>query len=173
MIRLGFSKVVIEAWIASMQDLVRQALVAGAVYGTSSSTTGIPEGDPMSVLGMFALCCLFRDVVSEVNQRALVFSYADNWEVVADQVTSLEAILQALDNMLQVCLLPVAPSKCWTWALSAKDRRILDKCTLASQKVPVKTTGCCLGADMSYSFRVAAATWNQRVAKGHRRLLRL
>ena len=173
MVRLGFSKVVIEAWIASMKDLVRQPLVAGAVFGESSSTTGIPEGDPMSVLGMFALCCLFRDTVSEVDQCALVFSYADNWEVVADQVTSLQFILKALDDMLQVCLLPVAPSKCWTWALCAKDRRVLNNCQLASQKVPVKTTGCCLGADMSYSFRIAAATRNQRVAKGHRRLLRL
>ena len=49
----------------------------------------------------------------------------------------------------------------------------MNDCQLASQKVPVKTTGCCLGADMSYSFRIAAATRNQRVAKGHRRLLRL
>ena len=46
--------------------------------------------------------------------------------------------------MTSVCLLPVAPSKCW----SAADRKVLRGITLAGQKIPVKITGCCLGADI-------------------------
>lgn len=170
MARLGFPAEVVDAWFASMRGLSRQTLIAGAVYGDSSSST---EGDPMSILGMFALCCLFREVVADQNSQALVFSYADNWEVVVDNTESLQAILCALDRMTHVCFLPVAPAKCWTWALKASDRAQVKSCELAEQKVPTKTTGCCLGADMSYSFRIAAATRNQRVACGHRRLLRL
>ena len=173
MVRLGFSREIVDAWFASMHCLSRQTLIAGAVYGDSSSTTGIPEGDPMSILGMFALCCLFREVVADYNVRALIFSYADNWEIVVDHPESLQDLIVALDRMTQVCLLPVAPAKCWTWALKASDRSKLKNCELSGQRVPVKTTGCCLGADMSYSFRVAAATRNQRVAAGHQRLLRL
>lgn len=173
MVRLGFPKEIVDAWFASMNCLSRQTLVAGAVYGDSSSTTGIPEGDPMSILGMYALCCLFRWVVADYSARALIFSYADNWEIVVDQPEALQDLIVVLDRMTQVCLLPVAPSKCWTWALKASDRSKLKNCELSGQKVPVKTTGCRLGADMSYSFRVAATTRNQRVAAGHKRLLRL
>ena len=118
-------------------------------------------------------CCLFRWVVADYSEMALIFSYADNWEIVVDQPESLQDLIVVLDRMTQVCLLPVAPAKCWTWALKASDRSKLKNCELSGQKVPVKTTGCCLGADMSYSFRVAATTRNQRVAAGHKRLLRL
>ena len=63
MLRLGFQPTIVLAWFSCLQGLSRQALVAGAVYGTSHASTGIPEGDPLSVVGMFALCCLFREVV--------------------------------------------------------------------------------------------------------------
>lgn len=95
MIRLGFPKEVIDAWFAYELPSC-QTLIAGAVYGDSSSSTGIPEGDPMSILGMFALCCLFREVVANQSVRALVFSYADNWEVVVDDTESLQDILPGL-----------------------------------------------------------------------------
>ena len=173
MLRLGFPPVVINAWFASMRGLCRQPLVAGAVHGSAVSTTGIPEGDPLSILGMFSLCCLFRAVVRRQDSLALPFSYADNWEVVVGNVGSLTGIVSALDRMSSVCMLPVAPSKCWTWALSAEDRKLLRDVTLAGQLVPVKLTGCCLGADMAYSYRTPAATRNGRVSSGHKRLLRL
>ena len=55
MLRLGFQPTVVEAWFSCLQGLSRQALVAGAVYGASKATTGIiPEGDPLSVVGMLS-----------------------------------------------------------------------------------------------------------------------
>ena len=51
MLRLGFPPVVINAWFASMHGLCRQPLVATAVHGSAISSTGIPEGDPLSILG--------------------------------------------------------------------------------------------------------------------------
>ena len=141
MIRLGFPVIVVQAWFASMKGLTRQPLVAGSVFGSSSSTTGIPEGDPLSILGMFSLCCLFREVVRTTEPLAVPFSYADNWEVVAGDVQALIGILEALDKMTTVCLLPVAPSKCWTWAFAKTDRKVLGSCSLAGQRVLVKETG--------------------------------
>ena len=171
MLRLGFPPGVINAWFASMKGLCRQALVAGAVHGSAVSTTGIPEGDPLSILGMFSLCCLFRAVVGQQDSLAVPFSYADNWEVVSGDVRSLTGIIHALDRMSSVCMLPVAPSKCWTWAFCTADRKILRDVKLAGQFVPVKLAGCCLGADMAYSYRAPAATRNGRVSSGHKRLL--
>ena len=138
MLRLGFPPGVINAWFASMKGLCRQALVAGAVHGSAVSTTGIPEGDPLSILGMFSLCCLFRAVVGQQDSLAVPFSYADNWEVVSGDVRSLTGIIHALDRMSSVCMLPVAPSKCWTWAFCTADRKILREVKLAGQLVPVK-----------------------------------
>ena len=110
MLRLGFQPTVVEAWFSCLDGLSRQALVAGAVYGTSKATTGIPEGDPLSVVGMFALCCLFREVVSSQDSIAFPFSYADSWEVVTGDVSKLLSVLRALDEMSNVCRLPVLPN---------------------------------------------------------------
>ena len=114
MVRLGSPSVVVDAWFASMRCLSRQPLVACAVYRESPSSTGIFKGDPMSIVGMFSLCCLFREVVATQNSQAIAFSYADNWEVVVGDVNALKALRRALDRMTQACLLPVAPAKCWT-----------------------------------------------------------
>ena len=82
-------------------------------------------------------------------------------------------VLVEMDRLSDICRLPIAPSKCWTWAFQRHVRRQLASCTLDGKTVPVRLTGCCLGADMAYSFKKAASTRNGRVASGHRRLLRL
>ena len=173
MLRLGFQPTIVLAWFSCLRGLSRQALVAGAVFGTSHSTTGIPEGDPLSVVGMYALCCLFKVVVMAQDATTFTFTYADNWEVIAGACGSLMKILGEIDRMSSICRLPIAPSKCWTWSFQRHVRRQLASCTLDGKTVPVRLTGCCLGADMAYSFKKAASTRNGRVASGHRRLLRL
>ena len=119
MVRLGFPREVVDAWFASMHSLSRQTLIAGAVYGDSSSTTGIPEGDPMSILGMFALCCLFREVVADYSVRALIFSYADNWEIVVDQPESLQDLIVVLDRIAHRVKLPIST----LWGRRGKPRK--------------------------------------------------
>ena len=140
MLRLGFQPIIVLAWFSCLQGLSRQALVAGAVYGTSHASTGIPEGDPLSVVGMFALCCLFREVVVSQNPLAFPFSYADNWEVVTGAPDNLMKVLAAMDRLSDICRLPIAPSKCWTWAFQRHVRRQLASCTLDGKTVPVRLT---------------------------------
>ena len=51
--KAGVSADIIRAWKGSLQGLTRSAVVGGCLFGSESSTTGFPEGDPLSVWAMF------------------------------------------------------------------------------------------------------------------------
>ena len=64
--------------------------------------------------------------------------------------------------------------KCWTWSLNPEHRKRLRALCWDNQECfPVKLQARELGADISYCLRKAARVRNQRIAKGHQRLLRL
>ena len=173
MIRYGFSEKIVDAWFAALCGMERQVLVGGAVYGSNVATTGVPEGDPMSVVAMFTFALFFRDVVRSMNVSVLPITFADNWEVFADSVDALVKVVQQLEPFLQAALLPVAPGKCWLWSISRSGRKCLRSVRWQEQRIPVVLSARVLGADVSYSFRKAAKVKNNRIRAGHRRFTKI
>ena len=173
MLRYGFSRVIVEAWFAALMDMERQVLVQGSVYGSSVATTGVPEGDPLSVVAMFSIAACFRDFVATVGPEVLVLTFADNWEVFAWKDTDLKAVMQVLPPFMDGMMLPVNPAKCWLWSISPSVRRTLRSWTWIEEKAPVLLSARVLGADVSYSFRRSARVRNGRIKAGHRRMARI
>ena len=97
--RLGFPGPVVQAWFKALACLRRQVLVGGWVYGDECATTGIPEGDPLSVVGVYVLAILFRAIVHRFDADVLVLTYADNWEVLLDHFDRLPPLV---DHILRV-----------------------------------------------------------------------
>ena len=173
MLRYGFPPTVVAAWFKALKDMRRQVLVNGAVYGMSTATTGVPEGDPLSVIAMFSVAACFRDFVQSVDDRVLPITFADNWEVFATKVGALEKVMCALPMFLEDMMLPVNPAKCWFWSISASVRKRLKNWHWKGDKVPVLLSAKVLGADVSYSFRRAARVRNGRIRAGHRRMMKI
>ena len=173
LLRLGFCQEVVLCWFAGLDAMERQVLYSGGVYGSSFATTGIPEGDPLSIIGMFGLCLVFKAVVNRSNSCLVPCSYTDNWEVVSPSTVHLKKVVADLSAMMDACQLPVAAEKCWVWALTAAGRKALLHLQWEGVDLPVRLAGRTLGADMSYCYKVAAATRNERVSKGHWRLMRV
>ena len=74
---------------------------------------------------------------------------------------------------MDLCQLPVSPSKCWFWAVQPSDRKRLRNALFLGHKVPVKLQARELGADISYCKRKAAKERNLRTTSGLRRLHKL
>ena len=171
--RYGFDRTVTRQWMAALTGLSRTVLLGGYSYGSSSSNTGIPEGDPLSVIGMFVFAFTFSRFVDHHVPQALVATYADNWEILAD---SSEVLLQAMplvEQFLEQFHLPVAVKKCWSWAIRPLDRKILRLQKFFGESLPLKLAARELGADVSYCRKRAAKVRNLRVSSGHQRLLKL
>ena len=171
--QLGFDPAVTGLWMLALRDMQRSVLVGGYVYGSSSSNSGIPEGDPLSVVGMFVFAYSFFRYIENREPSALVATYADNWEVLAAKPSALKQALQETETFLAAFHLPVAVSKCWTWAIRARDRKTQRTFLLFQEPLPVKLSARELGADISYCYKRAAKVRNARVKSGHMRLLKL
>ena len=173
MVHFGFPAQVVDCWIAMLYQLRRTVLVEGAVYGHCASSTGIPEGDPLSVVGMFTFAKAFDHFVQAGPVHSLCVTYADNWELVSKSAGALLRALPGVEQFLDLCQLPVSPSKCWFWAVQPSDRKRLRNALFLGHKVPVKLQARELGADISYCKRKAAKERNLRTTSGLRRLHKL
>ena len=79
--RLGVPFGLAKGWQASLTKVKRCFQVAGSLSPAVSSTTGAPEGDPASVLGMITVCWLFVTLLQGVVQPR---AYVDNWSWSSD-----------------------------------------------------------------------------------------
>ena len=173
MLRFGFPETIVDAWLAMLSQLSRTVLVEGAVYGCSSAVTGIPEGDPLSVVGMFVFAKAFDHFVQHRAAHVLCLTYADNWELVARSALELIRAIPVVERFLDLCHLLVSPAKCWFWAICPTGRRKLRSSSLLQQRVPVKLQARELGADISYCNKKAARERNGRVTSGLSRMSKL
>ena len=173
MLRFGFPELIVGAWLAMLSQLSRTVLVEGAVYGCSTAVTGIPEGDPLSVVGMFVLAKAFDHFVQKGVASVLCLTYADNWELVARSARELIRSIPVVERFLDLCHLLVSPAKCWFWAICPSGRRKLRASCLLQQRVPVKLQARELGADISYCHKKAARERNNRATSGLSRMSKL
>ena len=171
--RLGFCPRVLRAWSAALDQMARSVLINGFSYGHALSSTGIPEGDPLSNAGMFCLSYWYSCFAQQQANEALAVTYADNWECLFGHVRQLLSFLPELERFLSALRLPVNPTKCWSWSLDPEQRKVLKAVHWCGGRLPVKLQARELGADLAYCLRKAAAVRNTRIQATHQRLLRL
>ena len=175
MTHFGLPPCIITASMNALNGMERQILVAGCVYPAEAhlkqSTTGVPEGDPLSVVAMFCMCLFFaKFVMSEAEVTPI--TYADNWQVIARQVGPIIQVLPRIREFLDVCALPLSPEKCWLCSAGKQERKRIKLVTFEDSSIPVRLQAVDLGADMPYCKRRAAAKQNVRIKVGDRRLQR-
>lgn len=104
--------------------------------------------------------CLVRSsmVVQGCPGDVCPVTYADNWEV-----WCLIELLDPLAAFLRTCRLPISVDKCWGWCLDPVGRKRLKQCQFDDGTLPVVLSAKCLGAEIAYSYRIAATTRNKRV----------
>lgn len=103
MLQIGFDPQVLDAWLAALTQMHRTVFFQGAVHQSVASTTGVPEGDPLSVIAMFRLCHVSTGVVTTSSPALRPITYADNWEVISDPMPDVRALIEGADDL--------APSK--------------------------------------------------------------
>lgn len=173
MIRAGCPASLVQAWIAALNQLSRHVMVTGFSFGDSPSSTGVPEGDPLSVCAMFCVswaCSHF--VVSQCN-GILPACYADNWQFLARTTATLKSAGPFIEAFLDKACLPISAPKCWVWSTSVPGRKRLRTFQLFGTSIPLRYQAKDLGADISYCRRKAAKVRNARVLTGTRRFHRL
>ena len=79
MVKKGIPIKIVKFWMSSLQNLSRLSQVGDNLGQPLFSTTGVPEGDAMSVCGMICLASCYHDYVNMNLDDITVNIYADNW----------------------------------------------------------------------------------------------
>ena len=112
--RLGLPTTTVDFWFLSLRRLTR-VLQCGLTLGSPEvSTTGLPEGDSMSVVGMMALSYVFHCCIA--NPQVFPFAYADNWSFMStSERASFRTMIRIL-NLIHDLRMQIDFDKSWCWA---------------------------------------------------------
>eukprot|EP00438_Fugacium_kawagutii_P027997 Skav202948 [mRNA] locus=scaffold422:531150:535265:+ [translate_table: standard] len=173
--RMGMSWEVLEFWKQCLSRLSRVPVMANGVGEHIDSSTGLPEGDAWSVLGMIGLSTLFYFRLYSPVLTPCCF--ADNWSwYTSDQRQNFMA-WQMLLNLVELLRMKIDFKKCWIWGSTRETRRRLenvnslfpDGLTYLEVKYGVRD----LGEIIQYSLKKFSKPLIERVQDTTQRLTRL
>lgn len=144
--KLGAPQNVMLPWARAVVKMQRRFSVRGAVGNGILSTTGFPEGCPLSVVSMLATNLLLDQWMKLRAPSVRLWSFVDNLELVTEDPQNTIRGLQAMTTILEVLDLPLDSSKTYLWANETQARK-----TFAAAGQSVKKSARDLGGHMQYT----------------------
>ena len=112
---------VLVPWFDLLDHCHRLPVFLGSIGVPLTSTTGMPEGDPLSVLAQVAVCWAAdqRDLLGD----AKLSSYVDNFTWTASTVPALQDALCDAQAFCKLLRLPIDWNKSFAWSTTRHLRR--------------------------------------------------
>ncbi|CAE7020860.1 unnamed protein product [Symbiodinium sp. KB8] len=121
---LGVPESVLSLWADFLCKALRHAVFLEEIGLPVGSTTGVPEGCPLSVLCMVALCWYLAELPRPADTD--LYTYVDNLSWTACCPTSLQCVLETAVRFCRSLLLPVDWNKSFAWSTAARLHRWLE-----------------------------------------------
>jgi len=147
--QLGLPPSLVKPWRSFLQATERRFLIRGQVGESISSSSGFPEGCPLSPLAMVLADIAYHTYMRVFAPSARALSYVDNLACTAPSPAGLIHAFGALSCFTDMLGLPLDNSKTFFWATSAPDRAIL-----RGLGYPVLEAARELGGHLSFGPRV-------------------
>ena len=170
----GIPPQLVHMWRRALHGCDRYLECAWHTVGPFQSTTGIPEGDPWSVIGMIIFANLWAKCHTTVATTPLC--YADNLELISTAFGDMSA--QFLSNLAfqNAWKQEISFGKSWTWATNAKGKKswqMFLKCLISKGVLPtdvaVVDSAIDLGAVVNYTAKRCPGNQPQRFLEAQRR----
>ena len=169
---LGVPQSVACLWQDFLGKAQRCAEFLGGLGSPFGATTGVPEGDPMSVVAMVSLCWLASQVA--VPAHSDLRTYVDNFSWLSSNVEGLAACLSKAQSFCHALRLPIDWTKSYSWGTTHGIRRWLDVSapTLLPQGIKLKRVEQAkdLGTCFRFSKSCSLSKGEPRLQEGLRRL---
>ena len=154
---IGFPHALIRPWADFLQCTQRRFMIHGSVSQAVDSTSGFPEGDPMSPVAMLLADLIFHRYLQVYAPSVRSWSYVDNLAVTAG---SLEGLARGYN--LTVCFselldLELDQQKTFVWSTCGAGRK-----ALLGLDFTVAQQARELGGVLSYSHATRNALMVQR-----------
>ena len=172
---LGVPKDVVSFWALNMTRLSRLPCVSGTLGPVVHSTTGVPEGDSVSVLVMVGLSTVFYFRL--LRPQLVPSAYADNWSWFTDNEREMFVAFTSLLNLVSSLRMSVDIKKSWVWSTNKNSRQtLLDLNNLfpsGDHKLEIKSSSLDLGEILQYGKKWIVGPLVDRVQEAVVRIGRL
>ena len=165
LVHLGVPKDFVRLWQDFLSKAQRCAEFQGGLGSPFGATTGVPEGDPLSVVAMVALCWMASQVA--VPESCDLRTYVDNFSWLASDVSGLKQCLISSQQFCQTLSLPIDWKKSYSWATSHDLRNWLDRHAADFLPPATKLQRVMQAKDLGVVFRYGRGA---SLAKGEPRL---
>ena len=151
----GIPSEIINPWSGALDGLQRQVQMNGFLFGNEQkSTTGFPEGDPLSVTALFILIWNFGAFLQESHPGIEFRAFADNLELVGHNTPILVKAFESLISLTKLTKVEISADKSWSWANTTDARIFLArKLHIDDMKISGSYSEKNLGAAMRYSCK--------------------
>ena len=148
---LGLPPALLRAWFAFLDGCVRRFTLHGTVGAGLTSSSGLPEGCGLSVLGMTLIDWIYEVYYSRYAPNCRSFSFVDNYDLVSSAMSDLFQGASTLKSYMSIWHLALDDSKTFFWSVLARDRDLL-----RSSGLSVRLQASDLGGAMTYCRRTSA-----------------
>ena len=111
--KMGLDWSIVQFWLINLSRLTRHPIVMGSLSESVASSTGIPEGDCWSVLGMISLSTVYYFTLA--TPTLYPYAYADNWSWLSTSAKQNFAAWIRLLNLVSTLHMSIDFAKSWTW----------------------------------------------------------
>ena len=155
--RLGIPWQVLHPWAAFLKQTQRRFLIRGQVSAALESTSGFPEGCPLSPVAMVLADVAYHMYMAVFVPEIRVLSFVDNLANLASTPAQLARGFHATQCFLDMLDLSMDEAKTYTWATQSHDRKVLQ--TLGPSVVDCQRE---LGGFLAFGPRVRNAALQSR-----------
>lgn len=134
-----------QAWHRALAGMIRMFQMEGAVGNPLTSTCGMPEGDPLSVCGMYLINLSLHSYLRVLRPNIRMWTFVDDWQLTGQDVDSVEQGFQSIGDFTQMLDLNLDEDKSYFWGTSGAIR---SEFRLRARKVRLHVRN--LGGHVSY-----------------------
>ena len=132
----------IRFWFTNLSRMTRRLQIRQQVGPPITMTTGVPEGDSMSVCAMLVVSSAFYWTLQ--SPTVFPYAYADNWSyLTTTQRDNLHALRQ-LQRLVEDLRMQIDYTKSWAWGATKEAR--LEWQTLLEEEFPDDNPVCILNS---------------------------
>ena len=173
--RLGIPVALVDCWATALGKMEKFPVLLNSLGPPITATNGVPEGDPLSVVAMAAVC--FCAAHQPAAQQVAFKTYVDNWTWQAESKDLLSTTTLPILEFLSNLRLTVDWQKTYTWCTEKKGRAWLQgpgqSLFPTDRTVQVVAARCELGTPFQFCPTPDLSTRNLRLQTGHERLRNL
>ncbi len=159
-IGIGLPAEVIRPWTAALGGIQRRFQIRGNTGQPILSTSGFPEGCPMSVVAMAITNLVLERWMYHKYPTVQTWSFVDNIETLGHTAQDATDTFQSLTDFCNLLDLEVDQSKSFVWANNQQHRS-----ELRQQELPVQSSARDLGGHMNYTRYAFNNTVTQKIGK--------